>query len=167
VLKTGFYELPTNYKIQLGTLYELEIIPKIIQHTYCTDQVPFKTSDGALKPNSADWLSLIRTGMPYAYGDMGDSVTRETVNRLVDLLNLLLDATADYDPDDEDANEASQIKCRNLRLKAIEGLSCMERDFPETELSPFVHEILHVSEFVYRWNNVRNYWCFVTERFVG
>jgi hypothetical protein len=129
--------------------------------------VPFKTSDGGLKSNTADWLNLIRTGIPYVYGDMGNKTTRDTITRMVDLLNLLLDATADYDPDDEEANEASQIKCRNLRLQAIEGLSYLERDFPETELSPFVHEILHVSEFVFMWNNVRNYWCFIVERFVG
>jgi hypothetical protein len=120
-----------------------------------------------MKPNTADWLNLIRTGIPYVYGDMGREQGRNMIYTMVTLLNKLLDATADYDPEDEEANRVNAQKCRILRKESVEALSIMERDGPETELSPFVHEILHVSEFIYRWNSVRNFWCFLTERFVG
>jgi hypothetical protein len=86
---------------------------------------------------------------------------------MTDILNLLLNATADYYPDDPAANRETEAKCRRIRSQVVDQLTLFERDFPETELSPFVHEVLHVSEFIYRWNSVRNYWCFVTERFVG
>ena len=84
---------------------------------------------------------------------------------MTEALNAILDATADYDPDAEQ-DEALE-KTRALHLKAIEALCLLERDFPLSELSIFVHEIVHVPEFVYRWNSVRNFWCFTTERFVG
>lgn len=84
---------------------------------------------------------------------------------MITILNDLLDATADVD-DDTDEDQAL-AESRSLHMKAIEALCLLERDFPLTELSIFVHEILHVPEFIYRWNSVRNYWCFATERFVG
>ena len=43
----------------------------------------------------------------------------------------------------------------------------LERDFPGTELSIGIHELIHVPDFLWRWNSVRNYWCFVVERLVG
>lgn len=105
--------------------------------------------------------------MPYVFGDMGCEVTQERVEGMANVLNLLLDSTADYYPDDPVVNDLSERNCRRIRAHVVEELTKFERDFPETELSPFIHEILHVPEFLYRWNGVRNYWCFVTERFVG
>jgi hypothetical protein len=102
--------------------------------------VPFNTIAGARKPKAADWLDFLRTCIPYVLGNIGPVHPRD---------NTALDET------------------RRLHLQAIEALCLLERDFPETELSIFVHEILHVPEFVYRWNAVRNYWCFASERFVG
>jgi hypothetical protein len=137
----------------------------VLNTTHSVHQVPFKTIHGARKPNTADWLNFLRTCVPYAMGNVGPAHPRFAYTRMIDLLNNMLDATADYDPDDED-DEALE-KTRRLHLQAVEGLTLLERDFPLTELSIFVHEILHMSEFIYRWNGVRNYWCFVSERFVG
>jgi len=97
--------------------------------------------------------------------DVGPVHPRAAFKAMIEVLNALLDATADYDPDD-DCDESLE-ESRRLHLQAIEALCLLERDFPLTELSIFVHEILHVPEFIYRWNAVRNYWCFTTERFVG
>ena len=84
---------------------------------------------------------------------------------MVEVLQLLLDATADYDPDDEVDPSASI--CRTLRGKVATALVLLERDFPGTELSIAIHELIHMPDFVLRWNAVRNYWCFVVERLVG
>ena len=127
--------------------------------------MPFKTIAGGHKPNTADWLTFLRTCVPYVMGDTGPLLPREAFKAMTEALNAILDATADFDPDDEE-NEARE-KTRALHLQVIESLCLMERDFPLSELSIFVHEILHVPEFVYRWNSVRNFWCFTTERFVG
>ena len=108
---------------------------------------------------------FLRSCVPYVMGNAGPVHPRQAYMAMINLLNELLDATADYDPDDdEDEAVAAQ---RRLHLHAIEALCLLERDFPFTEMSIFVHEILHVPEFVYRWNAVRNYWCFASERFVG
>jgi hypothetical protein len=98
-------------------------------------------------------------------GDTGPRQPQTAFKAMTEALNQILDATADFDPDDEE-DEALE-KTRALHLQVIESLCLVERDFPLSELSIFVHEILHVPEFVYRWNAVRNYWCFTTERFVG
>ena len=81
------------------------------------------------------------------------------------MLQLLLDATADYDPDDEE--ETATQTCRTLRTAVARALFKLERDFPGTELSIAIHELIHVPDFLWKWNSVRNYWCFVVERLVG
>ena len=128
-------------------------------------QVPFKTIAGRRKSNVADWLAFLRSSVPYVFGNVGPIHPQESYFGMVDLLKSLLDATADFDPDD-DATEADEAS-RRLHLQAIEALCVLERDFPLTEMAIFVHEILHVPEFIFRWNGVRNYWCFACERFVG
>ena len=108
---------------------------------------------------------FMRTCVPYVFGRVGPDRPRVAFKPMVGALNALLDSTADYNgpEDDEHVTEVG----RNLQLTCVEALCLLERDFPETELSIFVHEIVHMSSFVYRWNSVRNYWCFTTERFVG
>ena len=108
---------------------------------------------------------FLRTCVPYVMRDTGPLLPRAAYQAMTKALNAILDATADYDPDEE--GDEAMVKCRALHLQVIEALCLLERDFPLTELSIFVHEILHVPEFLYRWNSVRNYWCFATERFVG
>jgi hypothetical protein len=128
-------------------------------------QVPFKTIAGKRKPNTADWLIFLRSCVPYVMGDTGPVHPREAYTAMINVLNAILEAKADFDPEEDEAEEASHI--RALHLQTIEALCLLERDFPLSELSIFVHEILHVPEFVFRWNSVRNFWCFVCERFVG
>jgi hypothetical protein len=88
-------------------------------------------------------------------GDVGPVHPREAYMAMITILNDLLDATADIDDDTDE--EQALAEARSLHMKAIEALCLLERDFPLTELSIFVHEILHVPEFIYRWNAVRNY----------
>ena len=54
-----------------------------------------------------------------------------------------------------------------LKLKLVEAACTMERHIPETELSIWLHETMHLCDLIHRWNSVRNWWCFLTERFVG
>lgn len=84
---------------------------------------------------------------------------------MINAFNLLLDAVADYNPED-DNDDATQT-CRTARTAVARALFKLERDFPGTELSIAIHELIHVPDFLWRWNSVRNYWCFVVERLVG
>ena len=86
---------------------------------------------------------------------------------MVDVLNGIYSLTADYDPEAVDADEYLQ-ECHALQTRAAEALTMFERDFPSSELTPCIHWIIHCAgELVPRWNNMRNYWCFLSERFVG
>ena len=77
-----------------------------------------------------------------------------------------MDAVADYDLDNADDDTATQT-CRIAKKTIARALFKLERDFPCTELSIAIHELIHVPDFLWRWNSVRNYWCFVVERLVG
>ena len=76
-------------------------------------------------------------------GDTGPFQPRAAFKAMIEDLNAILDATADFDPDDGDDDE-SLSNTRELYLQVTEALCVLERDFPLSELSIFVHEILHV-----------------------
>ena len=47
-----------------------------------------------------------------------------------------------------------------------EGLSVLERTWPGTVITGTqIHGLLHFPRLIYRWNSVRNYWCFFNERY--
>jgi len=47
----------------------------------------------------------------------------------------------------------------------VAALVCQyERFFPRSEVCRVSHIVLHVCDMVQRWNSVRNFWCFLTER---
>jgi hypothetical protein len=118
------------------------------------------------KPKVADWLTFLRTAVPYTFYQVGPIHPREAFQAMIDALQLLLDATADFDPDDLDDDRAT-MTCRAAKKAVATALFKLERDFPGTELSIAIHELIHVPDFLWLWNSVRNYWCFVVERLVG
>jgi hypothetical protein len=75
--------------------------------------------------------------------------------------------SCDYNAHDEEKSEEAQDRCMALKKRLVLALCELERCLPESEFSIFLHEVVHVADFLFRWNNVRNYWCFITERFVG
>lgn len=117
------------------------------------------------KPKVADWLTFLRSAVPYTFYQVGPVHPREAFQAMIEALHLLLDATADFDPDDPD--DTATATCRAAKKAVATALFKMERDFPGTELSIAIHELIHVPDFLWRWNSVRNYWCFVVERLVG
>ena len=131
----------------------------------CCVQVPFNTKATRRKPKVVDWVFFLRSAVPYVFYDVGPHRPKEAFKAMVEALQLLLDVTADYDPDDPD--DPTTDTCRTLRGKLATALVLMEKDFPATELSIAIHELIHMPDFVFRWNAVRNYWCFVVERLVG
>jgi len=132
---------------------------------YLFPQVPFNTMTNRRKPKVADWLMFLRSAVPYTFYQVGPSRPRPAFQAMVEALQMLLDATADYNPDDMD--DTATATCRAAKIAVARALFLLERDFPGTELSIAIHEIVHVPSFLWRWNSVRNYWCFVVERLVG
>ena len=128
-------------------------------------QVPFNTMEGRRKPKAADWLMFLRSAIPYTFYQVGPHRPREAFKEMIEALQLLLDTTADYDPDD--IEDTATNTCRAVRNKVAKALFKLERDFPWTELSIAIHELIHIPDFLFKWNAVRNYWCFVVERLAG
>ena len=121
--------------------------------------------EGRRKPKVADWLMFLRSAVPYTFYQVGPSRPREAFGEMIAALQHLVEATADYDP--EDADDTASHTCRTARTMVARALFKLERDFPGTELSIAIHELIHVPDFLWKWNSVRNYWCFVVERLVG
>jgi hypothetical protein len=81
------------------------------------------------------------------------------VKLLLELLRLLKAASCDVDDPVAKAGLTS-VKDRVIRL-----VCQYERFFPRSEICRVSHIMLHVCDMVHRWNNVRNFWCFLTERY--
>ena len=121
--------------------------------------------EGRRKPKAVEWLIFLRCAVQYTFYNVGPQFPREAFKEMIEALQLLLDTTADYDPDDVDDTAAKT--CRAVHSKVARALFKLERDFPGTEQSIAIHELIHVPSFLFRWNAVRNYWCFIVERLVG
>ena len=128
------------------------------------DQVPFRTLPGRKKPKCSSWVTFLRCCVPYVFSGVGPVRVRAALMSMTASLNKFLDVVCDYDPDDP---EASLRVWRKMKTSLVKSLCLLERDLPESEFSPFVHQIVHLADSLLRWNNCRNYWCFITERFVG
>jgi len=130
-------------------------------------QVPFSTIEGQRKPKVVEWLTFQRTCVDYAFYNVVPERCRAAFFSMVGVLNEILHVTADYDPEAEDKKEYLR-DCEELQVRVVKAMVLFERTFPRTELTPSTHWIIHpAAEMVPRWNNVRNYWCFLNERFVG
>ena len=130
--------------------------------------MPFKSFDGSQrKPKIVDWLTLQRTCVDYAFYNVIPDRCQDAFFSMVAVLNAIMDVNADYDPEAEDTREYLR-DCEELQERVVRALIKFERSFPRTELTPCIHWIVHAAaDLIPRWNNVRNYWCFLTERFVG
>jgi hypothetical protein len=129
--------------------------------------VPFRTLPGRRKQKCAAWVTLLRFYLPYVFYGVGRRPYHEAMLQLTEALRAVLLGSCDYDQYDEEKNEEARIRCKALKKRIVRALCELEKCFPESEFSIFLHEVVHVADFMYRWNNVRNYWCFITERFVG
>jgi hypothetical protein len=81
------------------------------------------------------------------------------VAHLLKLLRVLKSASCDVNDDDAEATLAA------TKEQVVVLVCQIERSFPRTEMCRVLHVVLHVCDMVRRWNNVRNFWCFLTERF--
>ena len=109
----------------------------------------------------ADLSKLVEDGPgDYVFG--GSSLppdVEEGVGFLLQILRLVKSLTCDV-------TDAQAPAALALRKDQITELVCRyERHFPRTEVCRISHVLLHVCDVVHRWNNVRNYWCFLTERY--
>ena len=107
-----------------------------------------------------DWMLLIQQGGDYILADLypDDPHKMESLYALIAVCNRILTEISPLDS--ENREEMDQIK-----LQTIEALSLCEASFPKTELCIMMHILMHVPDCIYRWNSVRNFWCFFGERY--
>lgn len=129
--------------------------------------VPFKTLPGRRKQKCAAWVKFLRFYVPYALYGVGKLAMRQALLKLTDALRVLLGGNCDYDPTDAEGMADAKRRCADLKKKLVLALIELEKIAPESEFTIYLHEVVHAADFLFRWNNVRNYWCFITERFVG
>ena len=117
---------------------------------------PFQLT-GSIK--GADCLRLATEAGLYWFYQGLPPAQQDTWNLGINMLMKLLRATCDYD--DPVAIPVLQA----LKLDTIRALIKWAKGVPDTEHAIIIHELVHVCDCVYRWNSVRNFWAFVTERY--
>lgn len=108
-----------------------------------------------------DWLVLMHSAGRYLLRDVfpAGSDRSRCILALQEACAMCLSATSSYNS--ENREEIDRVKQR-----VIEALCLVEACVPRTELPVMFHLLLHVSDAIYRWNAVRNFWCFFNERSV-
>ena len=114
---------------------------------------------------AAGWLSFSRSGLwPYLLHDIFDAEQTEAIESLSATLAALMEFNCDADVSDEKDMADAVSK---LKLQCIETLVILEKELPETKLVAMFHVLLHFPDSVFRWNNMRNFWAFFSERSVS
>jgi hypothetical protein len=117
---------------------------------------------------SADWIHLITTGMLHVLRPMLRGQAVGALDALVRIFRLVLEACSDRDPhvvafpEDDEARRKNEM--RRLKTKVARLLCAYERGAPLGNLPRIVHLLIHVPDLIFRWNSVRNMWCFFNER---
>jgi hypothetical protein len=112
-----------------------------------------------------DWKMLLQWSAGYVLHDIVPVHMRRAFFGLLAVLTKILDATSDVDMDEEDSQDPV---LEALKLEAVLALIDVEETFPLTDVGPItMHIIPHVVEAIFRWNSVRNFWAFFTERYVS
>lgn len=112
-------------------------------------------------------VNVMRTCLPHLLEDVGVKSKMDAIVKLTSSLATLMDATCDYVAWDDVVTKANRRRLRRLQAAHVRVLHELELEFPETEFAIYLHETLHLCDTIAYWNNTRNYWCFITERFVG
>ena len=66
-----------------------------------------------------------------------------------------------------ESENRDELDLLQVQVIAIEALCLCEAELPATELSVLFHTLCHATDGIYRWNSVRNYWCFFGERSIN
>lgn len=144
-------------------LRALSVVPDYIR----TSMVWFKTLDGGRKPKTADFLKILRRCTPFLLADVGVQKSMQTLVMFTEVLREICEATCDFDPTRPEWSQRNLERMQALHKKVVKALVELERTLPESELTIYIHEVLHMVDAISEWNSPRNFWCFICERFVG
>ena len=108
-----------------------------------------------------DWMLLIQTAGHYLLHGLFEDVPEkmQCMLRLLNACNKCLTVTSAWDSENREEIDA-------VKLEVAEALAFVEAHMPRTELPVMFHVLLHVPDAIYRWNSVRNFWSFFSERYI-
>jgi|688.fasta_scaffold243339_2 hypothetical protein len=110
---------------------------------------------------TSDWQHYLEYCDPYVFHNVLPEPYGSTYFQLTGVYRTILNFKCNVQQSDEDAREM----VRWLECEIASALSAFERVWPSAILSgPAIHTLMHYPAIMYRWNSVRNYWCYFNER---
>jgi hypothetical protein len=110
---------------------------------------------------TADWQHFLQFCDPYTFAGMLEEPYATAYFKFTGIFRILIDSESNTDQSDEQA----LANCKALQKTIAKSLTSFERAWPSVLFSgPVVHSLIHYPEFIFRWNSVRNYWCYFNER---
>jgi hypothetical protein len=116
---------------------------------------------GSLK--GSDVKKMCAGVLPYLFGDRLPAIQQASADAMFEALELALTMTCNVD----DMTRDHEADFAGHNTKMAELITTFERGAPQSELCMLVHELIHIPDSVYWWNNVRNFWVFFTERYAS
>jgi len=123
------------------------------------------TQTGAVKAH--DCLQLCRPAGDYVFhGIFKRPRTQAAFMKLLRALREIGRTTCDTA--NNPATEENNLKAlKKMKFRVVEALCDYEKNMPHTELARIIHIIVHFADIIHRWNNVRNFWAFFSERYIS
>jgi hypothetical protein len=126
--------------------------------------VPPMQRTGSLKAH--DLYLYVTTAMEYiTHGFIPPGNPTRGFFGMLKALRALLQENSDHQEDPQAQADAAK-KIENLNLLVVEGLCDFEKGCPKISLCMLAHLIVHIPSCIHRWNSVRNFWAFLTERYM-
>ena len=112
---------------------------------------------------AAGWQHFLQYCDPYCFAGVLPQPLATSYFQYTGVYRMIIDAVSNTDQSDE----AAEVACRAMETAIAESLTAFERCWPKVLMSgPVLHTMIHYPRFIYRWNSVRNYWCYFNERYV-
>jgi hypothetical protein len=107
----------------------------------------FKTIEGGSGHKTVDYLRLSKHAVEYLFHNIGLPYTQDAFRIMTRVIQAVLVYTCDYDPEDPEERKPAY---RRMALQVYEALALMERDYPHSELSTYLHELVHIPSAMWR-----------------
>ena len=111
-----------------------------------------------------DWKRLVFGPFEYFLKLVYEDPIAGALQTFLSVLQKLLLTTCNTDDDSSSVDRANRRNTSNLQTEVAMALAVVEQQLPISLLVYIVHSLVHIPQHIYRWNNVRNYWAFFSER---
>ena len=111
---------------------------------------------------TSDWQHFLQYCDPYVFQDILPEPYNSTYFQITGIYRSILAFQCNVKQTEDEA----KLQVSRLEHEISAALVAFERVFPSALLSgPVIHTLVHYPAFMFRWNSVRNYWCYFNERY--